>query len=306
MRTFNLFFLSALFVSMTGLALGQDAAVQDAPMKKEMSAGGVSAADGDGWTNLLDADLTQWETWIGVPHSSVKGLPEGTYQSKNVHEGTPMGLGNDVKNVFSTKTDGDDLLLHVTGEIYGGLTTKAEFQNYHLQMKHRWGEKKWPPRVNTKRDSGVLYHCYDDHGKFWNVWKRCVEYQVQEKDYGDLFLLAGPKATSRASKKANVKRYKFDPEADYALRGGISASSEPDLPNGQWNTIDIYVVGDRAIHVCNGVVVLAIKDITTHDGERLDKGQIQLQSEAAECDYKEIRIRTITEFPEDLAKAANM
>ena len=172
-------------------------------------------------------------------------------------------------------------------------------------MKHRWGEKKWPPRLERRRDSGVLYHCYGDHGSFWKVWKSCVEYQVQEKDYGDLYLLAGPKAAIRATKSGG-KKAKFDPEAEYAKASNTSASSEPDLPNGQWNTIDIYVVGDAAIHVCNGVVVLAIKDITKKDGTRLDSGQLQLQSEAAECDYKDIRIRSISEFPADLAKDANM
>ena len=294
MQSFICLSLSLVIISLCNPSLAQDVAVS-APR---------TAGTGD-WTDLLDEKLTQWENWTGVPHKSVEGLPEVTYQSDNVHKGKPLGLNNDLKNVFTTKRDGEDLLLHVTGEIYGGLTTKESFQNYHLQMKHRWGEKKWPPRANTIRDSGVLYHCYGNHGSFWKVWKSCVEYQVQEKDYGDLYLLAGPRATSRAS-KGKGKKKKFDPNADYAQQGNIEASSEPDLPNGQWNTIDIYVVGDAAIHVCNGVVVLAIKDITKKDGTRLDKGQIQLQSEAAECDYKEVRIRTITEFPTELAKTANM
>lgn len=39
---------------------------------------------------LLDADLSYFEKWNGVPHTSVEGLPEGTYQSDNVHKGTPL------------------------------------------------------------------------------------------------------------------------------------------------------------------------------------------------------------------------
>ena len=296
MQNFICLLLPVILISISNSSIAQTAAVEEQA---------TATADSHAWTDLLDEELTQWENWTGVPHDSVKGLPEGTYQSDNVHKGEPLGLNNDLKEVFTTQKDGEDVLLHVSGEIYGGLTTKESFQNYHLQMKHRWGQKRWPPRANTIRDSGVLYHCYGDHGSFWKVWKSCVEYQIQEKDYGDLYLLAGPKATSRAS-KGNGKKEMFDPQADYARRGNISASSEPDLPNGQWNTIDIYVVGDAAIHVCNGVVVLAIKDITKRDGSRLDAGQIQLQSEAAECDYKEIRIRTITQFPAELAKTANM
>lgn len=258
------------------------------------------------WTDLLDESLSKWEKWIGVPHGSVTDLPEGTFQSDDVTKGTPLGLGNDVKNVFSTKQVDGEVILHVTGEIYGGLTTLDSHQNYHLQMQHRWGETKWPPRTQSRRDSGVLYHCHGDHGSFWKVWKSCIEYQVQEKDYGDLYLLAGPKAKTRASQRDGEKKKFFDPTAQYVAEGSISASSEPDLPNGQWNTIDIYVVGDTAIHLVNGEVVLAIKDARTRDGEVLDRGQIQIQSEAAECDYRNIRIRPIEAFPEDLAKAANL
>ena len=33
------------------------------------------------WTDLLDPQLSQCELWMGVPHTSVKGLPEGTPQN---------------------------------------------------------------------------------------------------------------------------------------------------------------------------------------------------------------------------------
>jgi hypothetical protein len=55
----------------------------------------------DQWTPLLDKELSNFEVWLGIPHSSVKGLPEGTFQSDDVHKGTPLGLDADVKNVFS-------------------------------------------------------------------------------------------------------------------------------------------------------------------------------------------------------------
>ena len=49
--------------------------------------------------DLLDAKLSQWEVFLGVPHSSVTGLPEGTFQSDDVTKGTPLGLNNDPKKV---------------------------------------------------------------------------------------------------------------------------------------------------------------------------------------------------------------
>ncbi|MBC7913916.1 MAG: hypothetical protein H7Y07_07320, partial [Pyrinomonadaceae bacterium] len=44
------------------------------------------------WTNILDADLTKWEKFIGVPHTSLEldGYPKGDGM-----KGIPMGLNKD-------------------------------------------------------------------------------------------------------------------------------------------------------------------------------------------------------------------
>ena len=39
-----------------------------------------------GWRPLLDEKLTSWELWMGVPHETVVGLPEGTPTSPTAHE----------------------------------------------------------------------------------------------------------------------------------------------------------------------------------------------------------------------------
>ena len=108
------------------------------------------------WQNLLDKDLSQWDVWLGVPHTSVQGLPADTYKAENMQTniGQPIGLNNDQKQVFRTIEENGEILLAVSGEIYGGLTTKQEYQNYHLKLQFKWGEKKWAPRLDVKRDSG--------------------------------------------------------------------------------------------------------------------------------------------------------
>lgn len=243
---------------------------------------------------------------MGVPHSSVEGLPEGTYQSDNVHKGDPLGLNRDPKNVFSTFEENGETILYVTGEIYGGLTTLRSFKNYHFQTRFKWGEKKWAPRLEMKRDSGIIYHAHGEHGAFWETWKSCLEFQVQEKDMGDFIPLAGPRAAYRG--KHDGDRIVFDPTAAEYIdeKGYVHAALEPDYPNGEWNTLDLYVVGDCAIHVVNGIVAFALKDALDRDGQPLTEGQIQIQSEAAECYYKEMRIRPIQEFPETLKATANL
>lgn len=257
---------------------------------------------------LLDSSLSHWEVFIGVPHKSVTGLPEGTSVFDSATEGTPLGLNQDPKKVFSTQTENGETILHITGEIYGALSTKKSFSNYHLEMKFKWGDRKWIPRLEAKRDSGILYHCYGDHGAFWNVWKSCVEYQVQETDLGDLHLLAGPKCKSRF-RSLGPKNHIFDPkaEAPWASHDGhLSASHEPDRPHGEWNHLEIYVLGDTAIHIANGIVVLALIDAVDGKENPLKSGQIQLQSEAAECFYKDIQISPITAYPAEIAAKAGL
>ncbi|MEM9253301.1 MAG: DUF1080 domain-containing protein [Planctomycetota bacterium] len=254
---------------------------------------------------LLDPDLTRWEIWMGVPHETVEGLPAGTYQSDNVHKGTPMGLGNDPKQVFTMIEEDGTPVLYVTGEIYGGITTLESFGDYHLSMDFKWGDKKWAPRLNAKRDSGLLYHCYGDHGAFWKTWKACLEFQIQEKDFGDFIGLAGPTALVRGTKE-DGKIKKYDPTADTLHRTGgyTQASHEPDKPNGEWNRLDLYVLGDRAVHMVNGEIVMVLIDARDGDGNPLTEGQIQLQSEAAECYYKNIRLTPITaaDLPPEVAE----
>lgn len=259
-------------------------------------------------TALLDAPLTHWEVFIGTPHRTVQGLPEGTPMSEDGTTGKPLGLNNDPKKVFSTIAEDGGVVLRVSGEIYGGLTTKKSFSNYYLSMDFKWGERKWEPRLNVKRDSGILYHCHGEHGAFWNVWKSCIEYQVQETDLGDLHELAGPDCKSRFRTLA-PKQHIFDPKAPSSWtswEGHLSASAEPDRPHGEWNRLEMYVLGDTAIHIANGIVVLAVTDAVGKDKKPLTSGQIQLQSEAAECYYKNMWISPIKAYPPDIAAKAGL
>ena len=249
---------------------------------------------------LLDTTLSNFEIWMGIPHASTEGLPPGTFQSTNVTQGIPMGLNADVKNVFQLIEENDELVLHISGEIYGGLTTIKSYQNYHLTLQFRWGEKKCPPRRYALRDSGLLYHCHGPHGAFWNVWKASLEFQVQETDLGDFIPLAGTKASIRHTHLEGIKRARFDPDSTQRTNGYISAWPEPDAPHGKWNQLDLYTWGDFSAHIVNGEVVMVVEKAKNKAGAPLTSGQIQLQSEAAECYYKNIEINPITQLPDSV------
>lgn len=278
-----------------------------------MFCGGILIAqEKDKTIELLDANLSYFEKWNGIPHTTVQDLPQGTYQADNVYDGTPLGLNNDIKDVFTVIIENGATVLKISGEIYGGLTTKASYENYHLSVMFKWGDKKWEPRLDVLRDSGILYHCYGAHGRFWNTWKTSLEFQVQETDLGDFIPLGGnamtpkvpgPKVEIRGVKGNN--RDKYDPNSDEYLDniGYTSAYKELDSPHGEWNHLEIYVVGDDAVHVVNGAVVMVIENATNgEDGTPLIKGQIQIQSEAAACYYKQLILTPIKKFPENIQK----
>ncbi len=255
------------------------------------------------WTNLLDRRLTKWELWMGVPHSTVTGLPPGTFQSDNIKSGTPLGLDNDPKKVFSVIKENDQPVLKITGEIYGGLTTLLEYSNYQFSCEVKFGPKKWEPRLTKPRDSGLLYHCTGPHGAFWRVWKACVEFQVIEGGMADLYLLGGPGGDVRVKSEQNRT---FDPTSQIiSSKPPIQRSADFENPTGQWNTLELYTLGRQAIHVVNGQVVMAVDNIRIGaNNTPLSKGQIQIQSEGAETYYRNIKIRAITAFPAAIKQQA--
>ncbi|WP_248724720.1 DUF1080 domain-containing protein [Seonamhaeicola sp. ML3] len=256
---------------------------------------------------LLDANLTHFEKFIGVPHTTILGLPEGTPKFEDVIKGTPLGLNNDIKHVFTTTNINGETILNISGEIYGSITTKDKFSNYHFSTMFRWGNKKWEPRLQRRKDTGILYHSYGDYGRFWNTWKTCLEFQVQETDLGDFISLpantvqpklGGPIVQIRGDNNSKTKQY--DPNFDtyFEGKGYINAYLEPQAPHGNWNHLELYVVGNDAVHVVNGKIVMVVENaINPETNKPLTEGQIQIQSEAAECYYKDMTLTPIKAFP---------
>ena len=270
------------------------------------------------WENLLDSKLSKFDKFIGVPHKTVDLEWEG--KSTDGRTGKPLGINNDPKNVFSTIEENGETLLYITGEVYGGLTTKQEYGNYHFKAQFKWGEKKWEPRLKNKRDNGILYHCKGPHGAFWNVWMSSLECQIQEGDCGDFIALNDVYGDVPASKsfRENGKAYfVYNPKGELTpLKWGkgfedgqASKNKLYEKPNGEWNTIEIICVGRTSMHIVNGHVVNVVKNARYDlDGKTIpiESGKIQIQSEAAETYYKNIQIKPVSKFPRKYKKQAKL
>jgi Domain of Unknown Function (DUF1080) len=263
------------------------------------------------WTSLLDQNLTNWELWMGCPHKTVKGLPPETPLSEDSHGGTPLGLNNDPKKVFSVFEEADEPVLQITGEIYGGLTTKNSYSNYHFRCQFKWGTLKWEPRLKAARDNGILLHCTGRHGAFWNVWKQSVEFQVQERDMGDLYLLSGAGGQAYFTGDAtNPERQSYDPTSNDLSHGGkvkhLNGAFES--PLGEWNALEVLTMGRTAVFLVNGTVVQAVRNMQCSNPKGAGKiplysGQIQLQCEGAEAFYRRVEIKSLSKYPEEIQKS---
>lgn len=246
-------------------------------------------------------NLKGWYTYQRKPEptSVVKGLnmKDGVYVE-------PIGLNKDPLDVFTVVEEDGAAAIRISGETFGILVTEKEYENYHLTLQFKWGNKKYPPRENSKRDSGILYHSVGKEGVRGGVWMRSVECQIQEGDVGDLWCVD---STTARVKTIQVKNNKFrhDPQASFQtidMRGDrfCKKSIDNEKENGQWNRLDIYVYGRESVHLINGKENMHLYDIgqiINGQVEPLTKGKIQIQSEGAEVFYRDIKIRPINKIP---------
>lgn len=82
-------------------------------------------------------------------------------------------------------------------------------------------------------------------------------------------------------------------------------SANHESPAGKWTTLELICFNGQSLHIVNGKVVMVLQNSRyTKDGEvlPLQKGKIQLQSEAAEVYFKDIKIRPIDHMPAQYRK----
>lgn len=261
-----------------------------------------TSAKKEHWTTLFNGkDLSGWDTYIG-PDLADNGKPI---------TGVPIGLNTDPRHVFTiVKQDGENVI-RISGENWGAISTQKEYENYHLQLKFKWGALNWGQKKGKKKDSGLLYHSVGPYGADYGAWMRSQEFQIEEGNTGDYWGVAGGMADIPVIVRMDTA-YVYNPagtmttfkEGSKQGRRCIK-NGDAENPTGQWNTIDLYCHGDTSIHVVNGKVMMVLyRNRQLEKGRELPltKGKIQIQSEGAEVFYKDIKIQPIDRLPADMLK----
>ncbi|MGZ3925344.1 MAG: 3-keto-disaccharide hydrolase [Mucilaginibacter sp.] len=264
---------------------------------------GTSFQPKNEWTPLLDKSLSKWEIYQSFRHKL--GYKGEAPKDENGILIKPIGYNINQDKVFSVIEENGEPVLHIDGDIYGSLFTKQEYGNYDLKLKVKWGTKKYVPRVNEPKDSGVLYHSLGECGvEYWRTWMLSQEFQVTEGGMGDYWSQASSREDVKAIKKG--QDYFFDkngtltPFGSGTGNGGFCHAGVDAENKDGWNDLELITFGDKSIRIVNGTVVMALSNsryIVNNQEKPLVKGKIQIQSEAAEVFYKDIKIRSIEGIP---------
>jgi hypothetical protein len=164
-------------------------------------------------------------------------------------------------------------MIHVSGQKFGYIATEASYSNFHLKLEFRWGQKKYPPRENLKRDAGILFNVDIYNGD--KIWPRSIECQIQEGDCGDIWLIDSA-FVFHADTMTRKRPYHR-----------VAKSKDAERPSGEWNKVDVIVNKGEITYLVNGQVVNKAKNPSPKTG------RILLQTEGAELYYRNITLQKL-------------
>lgn len=222
-------------------------------------------------------------------------------------KGGPItGMNTDPLNIYTYKELDGAMMLRISGEVNASMATKREYENYHIRMVFKWGDK-----VYTKFNSGLLYHSYGPFGVGLGVWMSSHEFQLCTGKMGDSYCMGKSYFEIPVVKSADGKTFTFSPTGEKTTFGEgqmapiAAKSADYENPKGEWNVIDLYCFGQTSVHMVNGKVNMVNYNSSKIEGGvlvPLTKGKIQIQSEGGELFVKTLEIEPIKEIPAELLK----
>ncbi|MBA4408553.1 MAG: DUF1080 domain-containing protein [Odoribacter sp.] len=235
-------------------------------------------------------NLKNWEIFLGSPITGFEDLAK---------KATPTSIYQVIE------MDGGKVI-RISGDINASLATKTEYENYHLRLEFKWGEK-----VYGRRNSGLLYHSYGPFGVAFGTWMANIEHQLMHDNLGDTYLMANTWCETKVKKGDDGKTFFYNPDGQSTFFSetdngrSIKKMKDAEKPLGEWNTVDLYCFGQTSVHVVNGQVVMVNTNCSKlENGQKipLTKGKIQLQSEGGEFFIRKVEIEKIKGIPAKFLK----
>ncbi|GIW95696.1 MAG: hypothetical protein KatS3mg110_3745 [Pirellulaceae bacterium] len=159
-----------------------------------------------------------------------------------------------------------DGVLVCRGRPVGYLRTKEEFSDYELRLEWRW------PKGSSGGNSGVLVHCTTPNAL--GVWPKSIEVQLASGNAGDFWVIGTEISIPDVEKRRMGRRH-------------LNLTDGSEKPIGQWNEMVVICRGDTIKVYVNGDLVNECSKASQ------TKGAIALQSEGAEIQFRNIRLKKL-------------
>ncbi|MFL5809909.1 MAG: DUF1080 domain-containing protein [Flavisolibacter sp.] len=166
-----------------------------------------------------------------------------------------------------------DSVLVSLGQPQGHLITDSIYQNYRLQVEYRFPSKPG--------NSGILVHTSTPRA-LYHMFPKSIEVQLEHGNAGDFWCI---QEDIRASPDMEKRR---GPKAEWGVSEGkqrriINLTDNSEKPVGEWNTIVVECIANVIrVHVNGDLVNMGVCTAS--------KGQIALQSEGSEVEFRKIEL----------------
>ena len=186
-----------------------------------------------------------------------------------------MDKDKSLKNPFIVRNG----MLVSLGTPGGHLITDAIYQNYRLEVQYRF--------AGTPGNCGVLVHASTPRA-LYGMFPKSIEVQLMHENAGDFWCIVEDIRVQDMEKRRGPKDNWGTTEDKLRRITNLTDGSEK--PLGEWNDVKIECLNTSVKVWVNGVLVNQGFDCTAQ------KGQIALQAEGSEVEFKKILLTPITKL----------
>ena len=172
-----------------------------------------------------------------------------------------------------------DGLLVSLGTPRGHLITDAVFENYRLEVEYCFAGKPG--------NCGILAHASTPRA-LYKMFPKSIEVQMNHQHAGDFWCIVEDITVPDMVKRRGPKEKWGITEGK--ARRILNLTDGSENPVGQWNTMVIECLNDAIKVWVNGDLVNHGYDCTA------SKGQIAIQAEGSEVEFKKLHLTSITKF----------
>lgn len=174
-----------------------------------------------------------------------------------------------------------DGMLVSLGSPGGHLITDEQFENYRLEIEYRFAAKPG--------NCGVLVHSSKPR-RLYKMFPQSIEVQMMHENAGDFWCIGEDIAVENMVERRGPKEKWGGDNGDARCIKNLTDESESEV--GEWNRMVIECVGDE-------VKVWVNKDLVNHGFDcTASKGQIALQAEGSEVEFRKVELTPIETLSE--------